>query len=209
MCPPNNMNRIAFFVDGFNVYHALLENPAYVKCKWLNLVKLAECFVGRNDNLVKVFYFTAYTTWNPDKVTRHQIYVKALQHAGVEVVLGMFKYKQKRCRNCNTLYDTHEEKETDVNIATMLFKTAVQDLYDSAVIVTGDSDLVPAVKAVKSVFPTKKIGVMIPIGRSAEDLKKNCDFRFKMKERHLQTSQFPDVIDLGGGVKLERPKTWV
>ncbi|MBI2070965.1 MAG: NYN domain-containing protein [Elusimicrobia bacterium] len=202
------MNRIAFFVDGFNVYHALQEEPAYIKYKWLDLIKLAKCFVGRNDTLTKVFYFTAYATWDADKVARHQMYVKALQGVGAEVTLGMFKYKQKRCRNCHKLYETYEEKETDVNIATMLLKTAVQDLYDSAVIVSGDSDLIPAVKAVKSLFPAKKIGVMVPIGRSAEDLKKNCDFRFKMKERHLQTSQFPDIIDLGEGAKLERPKTW-
>ena len=64
------MNRIAFFVDGFNLYHSLDSVPAYYKYKWLNLNKLAHCFVTSHDKIDKVFYFTTYATWDfEDEIT--------------------------------------------------------------------------------------------------------------------------------------------
>lgn len=202
------MERVAFFIDGFNLYHALQETPDYARYKWLNLAALAKCYVQKRQQVAKIFYFSAYATWDPQKMSRHQAFVRALQWAGVDIVLGAFKFKERRCRICRKVYPTYEEKETDVNIAIKLFQAAILDEYDTAIIVSGDSDLVPAVKAVKATFPAKKVGVIIPIGRSAEDLKKTCDFRFKMKEKHLASCQFPDTIDLDGGHALSRPASW-
>jgi len=202
------MNRIAFFVDGFNLYHSLDCNPSYYKYKWLNLNKLAHCFVTSHDKVDKVLYFTTYATWDQVKLVKHQIYVKALQFIGVEVVFGAFRYADKTCRICHKQYKTFEEKQTDVNIAIKLFQTAVQDLWDTAIIISGDSDLIPAIKAVKSTFPAKRMGLVIPIGRRAEELKQAVDFHMKLKEKHLATSQFEDEITIDGGVKLTRPSTW-
>jgi len=202
------MNRIAFFVDGFNLYHSLDSVPAYYKYKWLNLDKLAHRFVTSHDKIDKVFYFTTYATWDQIKLAKHQIYVKALQSVGVEVVFGAFRYADKTCRICHRQYKTFEEKQTDVNIAIKLFQTAVQDLWDKAIVVSGDSDLIPAIRAVKTTFPAKLIGLAIPIGRRAEELKQVVDFHMKLKERHLATSQFENEIIIDGGVKLNRPNTW-
>lgn len=202
------MNRTAFFVDGFNLYHSIDSNPSYYKYKWLNLDKLAHCFVTSHYKVEKVFYFTTYATWDQVKLVKHQTYVKALQFVGIEVVFGAFRYADKTCRICHKQYKIFEEKQTDVNIAIKLFQTAVQDLWDTwdtAIIVSGDSDLIPAIQAVKSTFPAKRIGLVIPIGRRAEELKQVVDFHMKLKEKHLATSQFEDEITIDGGVKLTRP----
>ena len=37
----SSMNRVLFFIDGFNVYHALQEKPQYHKYKWLDYSALA------------------------------------------------------------------------------------------------------------------------------------------------------------------------
>ncbi len=192
------MTRIAFFVDGFNLYHSLDSNPSYYKYKWLNLDKLAHCFVTSHDKI----------EWDQVKLVKHQIYVRALQSVVVEVVFGAFRYADKTCRICHKQYKTFEEKQTDVNIAIKLFQTAVQDLWDTAIIVSGDSDLIPAIQAVKNTFPAKRIGLAIPIGRRAEELKQVVDFHMKLKEKHLSTSQFKDTITMDGGIKLTRPNTW-
>lgn len=202
------MNRIAFFVDGFNLYHSLDSSHQYHKYKWLNLDKLARCFITSHDNVEKVFYFTTYANWDRFKLVKHQTYVKALQFAGVEAVFGAFRYVDKICRICHKQYKTFEEKQTDVNIAIKLFQTVVQDLWDAAIIVSGDSDLIPAIQAVKNTFPAKRIGLAIPIGRRAEELKQVVDFHMKVKERHLITSQFEEEITIDGGIKLIRPVTW-
>jgi len=202
------MNRTIVFIDGFNLYHAIADNPLFRKLKWLNLFKFAKCFVSPNDNLVGVNYFTAYATWDPEKVNKHKIYVRALKSQGVDVILGAFRYVDKKCGKCKKTYKTFEEKRTDVNIAIKLFETAINDLWDTALIVSGDSDLIPAIEAVKRSFPSKRIGIVIPIGRKAEELKQVADFHKKVKLKHLETCQFDDEIDVGGGVKLKRPASW-
>ena len=102
------------------------------------------------DTLEKVILFTAFATWDPGKVARHKLFIRANESVGVEVVYGEFKRKDKHCRVCKGKYQTFEEKQTDVNIALSLFRLAVTDQYDRAVIVSGDTDLIPSIKAVRA-----------------------------------------------------------
>ncbi len=201
------MARVAGFVDGFNLYHAMDDNPILHKYKWLNLAKLARCFVRSEDEIKAVFYFTAYATWNPGKVEKHKNYVRALELEGVKPVFGQFRQKERKCLKCRRVYMTFEEKETDVNIAIKLFQTAIADLYDTALVISGDSDLIPALEAVKQSFPNKKIVVVIPIGRRAEALKQTAHAYMKLKVKHLESCQFEDEIRKDGLV-LVRPASW-
>lgn len=203
------MNRIVFFIDGFNLYHALAEKPEYYKYKWIDLFKLANCFIKKTEKIVGIYYFTALATWDLKKMAKHKTLIKALELRNVNIVYGEFKRKDKFCRRCRNRYQTFEEKQTDVNIAIYLFELAIRDIYDTAIIVTGDSDLIPAIKAVRKTFPSKKIGIIIPIGRRSEDLKANTDFHIKMKEKHLRSSMFEDVIKLNDTEELKRPSTWI
>jgi uncharacterized LabA/DUF88 family protein len=95
-----------------------------------------------------------------------------------------------------------------VNISLRLFELAVQDRYDKAVIVSGDTDLLPSVKAVQRTFPAKKIGVLIPIGRASEDFKNQADFHHKMKVGHLQAARYDNTLKLKDGSILDCPLTW-
>lgn len=201
------MARVAAFIDGFNLYHALDGDPALHKYKWLNLAKLARCFVKPDDEITAVFYFTAYATWAPDKVAKHKNYVRALELEGVKPVFGEFRKKDRKCPKCRKDYTTFEEKETDVNIAIKLFQTAITNLYDTALVVSGDSDLIPALEAVKRTFPDKKIVVVIPIGRRAEALKQTAHAYMKLKIKHLESCQFSDEIRKNNLV-LVRPISW-
>jgi uncharacterized LabA/DUF88 family protein len=208
------MAKIVFLIDGFNLYHALdytesgPNHHRYRKYKWLNLRSFASLFVGPRDSLEQVLLFTAFATWDPGKVARHKLFIRANENVGVSVVYGEFKRKDKLCRLCHKEFRTFEEKQTDVNIALELFRLAYLDKYDRAVIVSGDTDLIPAVKIVRATFPQKQIGVIIPIGKSSEDLLKHADFRFKMREHHLSSSRFPDSIPLADGSTLDSPLSW-
>jgi len=202
------MVRVMFFIDGFNLYHAIDYKKRYHKYKWLNLQKLCECFTSKKEEIGTIKYFTAYSTWRPESMKRHQLYIKALRNVGIEPIFGKFKWKDKKCKLCGKIFTAHEEKRTDVNIAVNLFVDAMLDNYDKAIIVSADTDLIPAIYAVKSNFPPKNIGLVIPIGRGAEELKSIVDFHMRMKEKHLEVSQFEDTIDLGNDVFLERPKEW-
>jgi hypothetical protein len=65
------------------------------------------CHISRNIQL----------SYDAKKCKRHKVLIKALQYAGVKVVLGEFKDKDRSCPLCKKSYRTKEEKQTDVNIA--------------------------------------------------------------------------------------------
>ena len=197
------MNRVIYFIDGFNLYHAiddqirLCKNYQFKKYKWLDLFKLASLFVTSKDHIERIYYFTALTLWNREKVKRHQTYIRVLESKDIKIIYGEFRHRDRYCPLCKKTYRTFEEKRTDVNIAILLLKLAFDDCYDTAIIVSGDSDLIPAVKTIKSIFPDKQIGIIIPIGRRAELLKQTATFYMKIKEKHLKSSLFPLSITIG------------
>jgi len=200
------MSRYCVYIDGFNVYYALQEK-SYKKYKWLNYRKLAESIIGKNDSIMGIFYFTAIVRWKQDNALRHKNYIKALRWAKVDTIKGRFLEKMVRCHLCGQFYKTHEEKRTDVNIALKLLCDAIDDLYDKALILSADSDLIPAIQAVHKYTPEKKIGVMFPIGRNNYDLKHEADFRVKMPQRLLEMCQFPEKIRIGSNI-IQRPSSW-
>ena len=202
------MNRITFLIDGFNLFHALDNNHLYHKYKWLDLTKLSKCFGTKKDKIENIYYFTALATWSQSKMKKHKKYIKALELNNINVIYGEFRKKDKFCPLCKRTYKTFEEKQTDVNIAIQLFELAIKDEYDTAIIISGDSDLIPSIQAVKTTFPNKNIGIVIPIGRRAELLKQICDFHIKMKEKHLRSSLFEKEIDIGNNKKLICPPDW-
>jgi len=51
------------------------------------------------------------------------------------------------------LFNVPEEKRIDVNIAIHMIEDAIDDKCDRLIVVSDNSDLVPAVKAVKLVDP--------------------------------------------------------
>lgn len=202
------MSRVAFFFDGFNLYHALNDNRAYHQYKWLDLTKLAACFVTKLDTVDRILYFTAYAYWSTDKVKRHRLITSIYADMGVEIVEGVFRYKEKHCPKCYNDFWTPEEKRTDVSLAVKLFELAYKDEYDTAFIVSGDSDLIPAIDSIKTCFPEKKVGVVVPIARRAKELTKAAHFRRKMKLQHLKTSQLDRIFVTTRGMVLECPPEW-
>ncbi len=174
----------------------------------MNLKKLAHCFVRPDEIINKIYYFTALAMWDVNKVNKHKKLIKALELEGVKPIYGKFKMRDKKCPNCKTIFKRPEEKQTDVNIAIQLLKSAMENEYDKAIIISGDSDLIPSVEAIKTSFPVKKIGVVIPRNRRAKELVDICDFHMKLKEKHLASCVFPETIDVGAGVILKCPDSW-
>ncbi len=201
--------RVSSYIDGFNLYHAIDELGRH-DLKWLNLWQLCLMFAPRPDHeLVAVDYFSAFATWRADAFARHRAFVKALETVGVSAVLGRFKEKDRHCHSCQHAWKDHEEKETDVNIGIRLVQDAYENRFDRALLLTGDSDLTPAVKMIKARFPHKDIRVIAPIGRpfSMELVAaagQTSDAR-RLRLVHLEKSLFPaEVCDADGSVVATR-----
>ncbi|GBU23364.1 hypothetical protein R80B4_03281 [Fibrobacteres bacterium R8-0-B4] len=203
------MNRVSAFIDGFNLYHALIQDDRFKKFKWLNLRKLISIFISTNEVLKDVFYFTALANWNRDKVARHELFIQAQEAFGVHPIYGKFKEVYKYClASCKQKYKTYEEKQTDVNIAIKLFEQAKLDTYDRAIILSGDSDQVPAIQAIKEHFPTKRISILVPPGRHADELKHEANSCLKIKYKNLEYARLPDEVKLADGTTIYCPDSW-
>ena len=216
------MKKVICFIDGFNIYHALDELNVDLKTgkfshqkqhlKWLNLSALATAFITPStQELTDVLYFSAYATWLPDPYARHREYVAALKSVGVKDVMGHFKKKQKKCSSCGAKWIGHEEKETDVNLAISLIAAAYENRFDRALIMTADTDIVPAIKAVRLAFPEKIIDAVIPERRYryATELKQVCSNVIQIREHHLERNLFPQqVLDSFGTQVATRPEKY-
>jgi uncharacterized LabA/DUF88 family protein len=202
--------RVVAYIDGFNFYHAI-EACGLHHLKWVNLRSLCRQFAPTPQyQLTEIYYFSAYATWRPDAYARHREYVKALEAVGVRPVMGRFKSKYRTCFSCKKRWEDHEEKETDVNIGLFLVAGAFEDRYDRALLITGDSDISPAVRLVRTKFPEKQLRILAPIGRGySMDLVKAAGgpkFATKIQRIHLERALFPpQVHDETGRIVATRP----
>lgn len=91
-----------------------------------------------------------------EAASRQQIYLDALRAqsgSSLDLAMGRYQQKQMTCRRCGIGWTSYEEKETDVNIAVALVTDAALGEHDLSLILSADSDLCPAIRAVRDVSP--------------------------------------------------------
>jgi hypothetical protein len=205
-------NRSIVYIDGFNLYYGALHGGPH---KWLNLERYFRLLLP-NDNIQRIRYFTAKIVGS--HAPNQEVYLAALATLPlVEVILGKFKPKriQGRCPSCPLstpqFFSTFEEKRTDVNIALWMLHDAQQDLCDRLILVSGDSDLVPAIAMVKDHYPTKQIVVYVPalnaIRGAAVELRSIADKDKTLPAHLFPRAQFPSHIPSSSG-PIVKPASW-
>jgi uncharacterized LabA/DUF88 family protein len=200
------MTPVCVYVDGFNLYHALLKFGDN-RVKWLDLNALSHRLISpKSEKVQSIFYFSAFAHWLPAKMARHEIYVKALEARGVTCILGHFKNKDRKCNSCGATWTAHEEKETDVSIGINLVSDAYKHRYEKAYLVTRDSDLMPAVRMVRAEFPTKQIVAVAPpfMGHS-NDLITICHSKQKISQEQVRACLLPEKLQHSDGTIIIRP----
>lgn len=197
--------RVAVFIDGFNLYFGI--KSAFPKLKWLNLYLLCQNLLKPNQTLVDVYYFTARISNDPSKEKRQSIYISAVSNTPVKIIYGHYKSKYKSCNRCGFTWQANEEKMTDVNIAMQMFTGAFQDSYDRAILISGDSDLVPPIKSIRHLF-NKKVLVIFPPDRHNNSVKQAANESMNLGKGPIKSSQFNEVITLGNNFEIKKPIQW-
>ena len=205
--------RTIVYVDGFNFYYGAVRGTSY---KWLDM---ENCFLKLRpgDEIRRIWYFTALV--DGTKGSRQQAYLRALATKPlVQVMLGKFKLKQVKCgvTGCtypgSKVFDMPEEKRTDVNIALQLLDDANRDRAEQFIIVSGDSDLVPALEMVKTQWPAKRLIVYVPsrnpIRGAAVELRNAADKHKTFPQALLRVCQFPASLSDGRGGVIHKPAEW-
>jgi uncharacterized LabA/DUF88 family protein len=199
--------RVCVYVDGFNLYYGMVESR-YDRFKWLNIHALAKDLVEPNQQLVAVKYFTARVSGQKDKARRQTTFLEAVQTCDVAMFYGKFQAKPIRCNACYTSWQTSEEKMTDVNIATEMLTDAFSDKFDRAVLISGDSDLVPPVRVICGPLLKKSVIAAFPPNRTCTELKSVASGFLHVSHTILARCQFPEEVTKPNGHVLCRPDEW-
>jgi hypothetical protein len=204
--------------------------------RWLDIWKLCQTIVqssfGPGHTLAGVHYFSALATHlepqKPDVVRRHRTFISALESTGVEVTLSSFKRKD-RLKNLDEMrvqvlpfrkwitiptrrvrlqYRTHEEKETDVAIACKLLELLGTGTCDSAMLLTGDTDIAPAIRTAQLLYPAQEVGVVFPFSRHNRDLERLVKRHVRLSPQLYASNQFPPTVPGRKGRIITKPPNW-
>lgn len=202
------MNRVITYIDGFNLYFGL-KSKGWKDFYWLNLKFLSENLLKPGQSLVFTKYFTARVQIPEDKRKRQITFLEALGTLNdFEIHYGKYQVNPYRCIRCGAEYGIPSEKMTDVNIAVEMLTDAFLDKYDTAILISADSDLVGPVTAIKSMFPAKRVIVAFPPMRVSKELMKTADAYFHIGRAMFERSVFPDEVAKQDGFILLRPPNW-
>lgn len=205
------MNRVMVYVDGFNLYFGL-RSKGWRKYYWLDLIALAQALLKPGQRLQGVHYFTSRIRANGRNVSdmqRQTAYLEALGTLpGLQSHFGHYLEKPRQCRQCGAQWMDYEEKMTDVNIAVQLLADAFDDRFDTALLISGDSDLTTPVCKLRAQFPAKRLIVAFPPDRQSFQLKKAGNATFTIGEANLRQSQLPPQVPRADGFILQRPAHW-
>ena len=205
------MARVIAYIDGFNLYFGM-KARRWQRFYWLDVQQLAQRLLKPEQTLVRTKYFTSRvsaTPRDPGKSKRQSCYIEALGTlGGVDVFYGHYLRREMQCLSCGARWETHDEKMTDVNIAVQLLLDAFQNEYDTALLVSGDSDLTGPIEAVRGFFPQKRVVVAFPPERTSRRLQDVANSYLTIGHGSLAASQLPDRVRKPDGYVLERPTSW-
>ena len=162
-----------------------------------------------DQRLESVHYFTARVSGG-GKERRQRSYLDALgtlPRDRVTVRYGKYQMSPRTCLHCGAQDEVPGEKMTDVNIAVEMLTHAFQDRFDTALLISGDSDLRGPVERIRTLFPAKKVVIAFRPGRFSAELKAAATAVFRIGRANLAKSQFPERIETPD-LTVKRPETW-
>ena len=154
--------RVVIFVDGSNLYHCLIQEFGRADVDFSRLGQL----LCEGRRLVRTYYYNAVVR-REDGEERYQAQQRFFES------LRRVPYLDLRLGRLERRGNAVVEKGIDVRVATDMLWQAHNDVYDTAILVSGDADYVPAVEAVKAIGKHVEVA-FVARGRSL-DLQHTAD----------------------------------
>jgi NYN domain len=217
------VSRTIVYVDALNLYYRALR---YTGHKWLNLEALSQASLPGHCQIARINYYYAPVSGRTDAGApgRQNVYLRALKTTPlVHPFKGNFIAKKAwaglaspcefRPRHwlafiyprpvVARVWKT-EEKGSDVNLGSHLVRDAFQGKFETAAVLTNDTDLVEPIRIVVEECQLPVI-LMTPTNQPATSL-----LRYASDVRHigpyLGPSQFPDPVTDRKGRAI--PPSW-
>ena len=213
--------RTIVYIDGFNLYYGVFKDAHFGRYRWLDFDTYFRRLLP-NKNIIRIKYCSALVdpARDPSAHQRQCVYWEALRTLTLTTIIeGRFKDKSVVCRTTgcnfpgNKRFSMPEEKRTDVNIALEILDDAYQGAMDELVLVSGDSDLAPALQKVRTRFPQIRMTVYVPAANNpirgrAPDLRALADKSRNFDARLCAHAQLPNRIQKADGTFITKPATW-
>jgi hypothetical protein len=224
--PTGGRLRTNVYVDGFNLFHGCLEDGPH---RWLDLAEFCRASLP-GDQIHRIRYFTTLINQrpgHPNATQNQQIYLRAVRTLpNLTIDFGHFLTRKVRMtlvqpiggRRTVEVWKT-EEKGSDVNLATRMLCDAFDHDFDTAVVISNDSDLIPPIEVIRQRF-NLPVGVLNPqIGRPdpvtgnhprpkhSFALERVVTFYRPVRPTALAASMFPDRLRDQNG-EIHKPPGW-
>ena len=159
-----HQERVMIFIDGPNLYAA--KKPFGVKIDYFKLIR--ELAGGRR--LVRPYFYTAYNPFSEEDKDQMMRFLSVLERGGFSVKAFPLRMREGRL----------VEKGVDVAIVTDMLVLAFRNAYDTAILVSGDTDLVEAVRAIKAMGKRVEIAMFSHV--VGEELRRSADGFIPLEE---------------------------
>lgn len=139
----DNKKKVAIYIDGSNLYNKLkeLKIPNTTEFDYLGLCK----FLSRNRKIISCRYYVGVVRVKENNPKGQELRMRQ-QKLFNNLTKQNFVIKRGYLMESNGKY---HEKGVDVKLATDLLVGAYEDIYDTAILVSSDTDLIPAIKKVR------------------------------------------------------------
>lgn len=203
----------AVYIDGLNLYYGLAKE---LGCKWVDLQSYFEQHFP-HDSIERIYFCEAKVVG--PKVLNQEAYISALQTLPkVEVILGTMKAKQGRCKvvGCGhgiRTWQDYEEKYTDVSLGIQIVNDTHLACFEKLILVTADTDLMPAVRMAKEIRPQQQVVLCIPGLHQkriwgAKPIADVADKATRANAELFVRCQFPAAVQDSHGRSICRPAAW-
>ena len=137
----HQVGRVAVFIDGSNLYHALEENCGRTD---LNFATFAEKLADKRP-IYRTYYYNVRQT---DRKRPRNARGSKDQERFLNVLYGT-QYLEVRLGRTREHQGVTVEKGVDIMLATDLLQYAWRDHYDTGIVVSGDGDFAYAIQTAK------------------------------------------------------------
>jgi len=197
------MTRVIAYIDGFNFYQGLKthrrNHPGTLDHNKVDLTLLVQNHLLQDgESLVAVKWYSAIPpeNWrNPEQqstIQRHKQYRADLEATGVLVRISGFKKRLSKCKHCGRRNREPQEKESDSRCSLEMLEDAFYDRMDRALLITSDSDFVPALYALKRYADIRPVDAIIcpPLERQgpAKAVRGACSTLFDTSPRYMHVN---------------------